>query len=145
MTPKDWTLLVIAAAQGEPLQPVHLQKALFLLGENLTNAQRKTVEFYEFQPYDFGPFAQQIYADADDLEAEGLILITRTRTRAYREYVATVAGLKRAEDLRSQLAEPVRDYLDRVVAWVRRLSFDQLVRWVYRKYPDMRVNSVFVE
>ena len=143
MTPKDWTLLVIAAANGEPLQPVQLQKALFLFGENLTDAQRQTVGFYDFQPYDFGPFAQAIYADADELEAEGLILIMRSRSRAYREYVATPAGLKEAARLRDQLDPAIAEYVRGVVAWVRRLSFDQVVRAIYKKYPRMQVNSIF--
>jgi hypothetical protein len=143
MTPKDWTLLVIASAAGAPVQPVQLQKALFLLSENLTDAQRQSDGFYEFEPYDFGPFAQAIYADADELEVEGLILITRSHSRAYREYVATPAGLQEAARLRDQLAPEVVEYLGRVMAWVRRLSFDQLVRAIYKKYPRMQANSIF--
>jgi len=143
VTRKEWTLLVIAAAEGEPLQPVQLQKALFLLAENLTDAQRQTDGFYDFQPYDFGPFAQAIYADADELGAEGLILIAQPHARAYREYIATVPGLKQAAMIRDQLAPAVAEYLSRVVTWARRLSFDQLVRAIYKKYPKMQVNSIF--
>ena len=32
MDRKDWTLLAIAAAKGEPLDPAQLQKSLFVLG-----------------------------------------------------------------------------------------------------------------
>jgi hypothetical protein len=41
MTRKDWTLLVIAASEKKPLQPVHLQKSLFLLARNLSLGELK--------------------------------------------------------------------------------------------------------
>ena len=43
MTRKNWTLLVVAAAQGRP-------KALFLLGRNLGPEQLQTADFYAFEP-----------------------------------------------------------------------------------------------
>jgi hypothetical protein len=143
LSPKDWTLLVIAAAEGAPLQPVQLQKALFLIGRNLTADQRGGTPFYEFRPYDFGPFAQEVYADAEELEAQSLVLIACPPHRAYREYLATRAGLEAAASLRKELDTAVRDYLDRLVSWIRPLSFDRLVRAIYREYPETKVNSVF--
>jgi hypothetical protein len=69
MVPKDWTLLGLAAARGQSLQPVHLQKALFLLGRELTLDQLRVDRFYQFEPYDYGPLCSAVYADADALHA----------------------------------------------------------------------------
>ena len=144
MRRKDWTLLVIAAARGESVSPVQLQKALFLIAENLTPGQRGTTSFYHFVAYDYGPFDQTAYADAEVLEREGLIRIYSQPYR-YRVYVSTPTGSNRAEVLRQELAVEVVEYLDRVVDWVRSLSFNDLVRAIYRSYPQMKVNSVFAE
>lgn len=141
--PKDWTLLVIAAAKGHSLTPVQLQKALFLIARNLTSTQRHTAFFYDFRPYDYGPFDAEVYRDAERLRAEGLVIIDPSGGVAYRDYTVTAAGVERASILRSQLESSVCDYLDRVVAWVRSLSFNALVQAIYRDYPEMRVNSVF--
>lgn len=145
MKPKDWTLLVIAAAQPNPLQPVHLQKTLFLLGRKLTLKQLQVKKFYRFEPYDYGPFCAEIYADTEALMAEGLVHIDQPAFQSYRLYSVTRAGIVRAETLRAQLNQDVRGYLDRLVAWARPFSFNQLVSAIYGLYPDMKVNSVFQE
>jgi uncharacterized phage-associated protein len=143
MNRRDWVLLTISAAEGRPVSPVQLQKALFLLSRNLKLGQLRTAHFYAFEAYDYGPFAREIYDDAEALEAEGFILIRQVGQPAYREYVSTPAGLQRASILRAELDDEVKDYLDRVVKWVQSMSFDQLVRAIYQAYPDTKVNSVF--
>ncbi len=141
MERKDWTLLVIASAKGEPLSPVQLQKSLFLIGENVPGL--KGAGFYEFEPYDYGPFCAEVYQDADRLALDGLVRIARDHTKPYREYFATPTGLSCAAELRSGMDEKVLAYLERVVAWAQSLSFVDLVRAVYKEHPHMRSKSVF--
>jgi hypothetical protein len=140
MMRKDWTLLVIAAAAGQPVSPVQLQKALFLLGENL----QLGAGFFHFTPYDYGPFDSAVYSEAESLDREGLVRI-ETPPFSYREYRATDDGRARADILRQQLPEGVASYLDQVVTWVRSRSFNDLVRAIYQAYPKMKANSVFRE
>lgn len=142
LSPKDWTLLVIAAAKGEPLSPVQLQKSLFLIGQNLTAAQRKSRQFYEFKPYDYGPFSAAIYSDATLLASERLIEIS-AQTASYRVYVSTNEGIERATAFRSGLDEIAVKYLDAVVNWARHNSFESLIKSIYKTYPEMRRNSIF--
>lgn len=138
MSPKDWTLLVIAAAGGRALSPVQLQKALFLIGEKLVLPPS---DRYEFEPYDYGPFCARVYSDAEQLERDGFVEIGYGRP--YRLYCATPEGIDRADSLRKQLESRERAYLDEVVSFVRRLTFKQLVEAVYAAYPRMRANSVY--
>lgn len=145
LQPRDWTLLVIAAAEGAALEPVQLQKSLFLLSRNLSPAQLRTRDFYEFSAYDYGPFAGDVYRDAELLEGSGLVAIQRPPVSRYKRYGATQEGLARAKQLRFKLEPEVREYLDRMVTWTRRLSFNELVSAIYKKYPEMRENSVFQE
>lgn len=145
MIPKDWTLLVLAAARGQSLQPVHLQKALFLLGRQLSLDQLKVDSFYQFEPCDYGPFCSAVYADADALESEGLVRIDQPPYRSYRQYSATDNGLAVARELRKSLDPDVAAYLDRLVEWMSGLSFQQIVSAIYDAFPEMKANSVFQE
>ncbi|HVA80668.1 MAG TPA: hypothetical protein VNF29_07070 [Candidatus Binataceae bacterium] len=145
LTARDWTLLVIASAGGESLSPVQLQKALFLIARNLSPEQLNCDAFYSFRPYDYGPFDSTIYTDADRLDAEGFITIRDPNARAYRGYAATPAGLERAKRLETSLDALVTNYLREIVAWVTKLSFSELIRAIYKAYPEMKINSVFSE
>src|SRR5690348_6992526 len=112
---RDWLLLVIAAANGESLSPVQLQKVLFLIARNLEPDQLRCKSFYDFKPYDYGPFDSNIYRDAEQLQAEGDIVITAPSTRTYREYLATPAGLGRARSIKGQLDATAQDFMQRAV------------------------------
>jgi uncharacterized protein len=139
----DWTLLAIAAAAGEPLTPVQLQKVLFLLGAQ--KPQSVGQPFYVFHPYNYGPFSADVYRDADALEQEGLVRIDRSEPgRSWSVYAATREGLIRATDLIAGLPADLTTYLERLVAWARSLTFQQLVSAVYSAYPEQRANSIFV-
>ncbi|HKN62538.1 MAG TPA: hypothetical protein VJW93_15255 [Candidatus Acidoferrales bacterium] len=141
MENKEWTLLVLAAADGRPISPVQLQKSLFLLSKNLTPAQLQRRSLYEFQPYDYGPFDSAVYSDAESLSAAGLIAIESGGPA--RTYLPTTRGLEEARTIREGLDSVAAQYLEDVVNWVLRQSFGNLVRAIYKSYPDMRKNSVF--
>jgi hypothetical protein len=141
LTPRDWTLLAIDAASPGALTPVQLQKALFLIGRRLDHSQLTAPSFYVFRPYDYGPFSAAVYADAEALEAEGLAHIDLSGQNRYRRYSATVAGRAHAAAL--AVDPKLRDFVTRLVAWTRALSFEQLVSAIYAEYPEMKVNSVF--
>ena len=145
MMARDWILLVIAAAPSKQLQPVHLQKSLFLLGRRLSGKQLQVEEFYQFEPYDYGPFCSQVYSDADQLRDEGLVHIDQPTSLSFRLYSVTEQGGERANTLRKALDQDVRNYLDRLVSWTSSLSFKRLVSAIYHEFPDMKVNSVFQE
>jgi len=138
----DWTLLAIAKAGSTPLQPVQLQKALFLIGQNLSKAKLKA-RFYIFDAYDYGPFCQAVYGDAETLEQTGLVTITRPPQSRYKLYTATEAGHERARALEQQLDADAVDYVGKAVRYTQSLSFNDLVAAIYKAYPEMKVNSVF--
>ena len=142
MQPRDWTLLVVSKAET-CLQPVQLQKALFLLGENLTKPDLNSPGFYNFRAYDYGPFSAEVYQDAETLEQEGMMAIARPPVTRFKVYSATDAGRARAETLMPTLTPTSQTYLGKVVTFVTALSFDELVSAIYTAYPKMRANSVF--
>jgi hypothetical protein len=137
---RDWTLLAIGLAKGRGLSPVQLQKVLFLLGKSLPSDIGS--DFYTFEPYNYGPFDRTVYTDADYLSAVGLVSITSTGS-GYSEYAATPEGQSRTEMIKAHAPHRAVAYLGKVIPWAQSLSFSSLVRAIYNKYPEYRVNSVF--
>jgi hypothetical protein len=141
MTKRDWTLLVIDAAKPRSLTPIQLQKSLFLFGQNVPQAVQPN--FYQFIPYNFGPFSRAIYIDAEMLAGEGLIEMVAVPGQQWCQYSISPMGTRRSEKLREVLPPHVCEYLDKLVAWVASQSLQELLRSVYQAYPDFAKNSVF--
>jgi len=138
----DWNLLVLSAARGEPLSPVQLQKSLFLLERNLPPGVLGQ-DFYQFEPYNYGPFDSNAYADANVLAFRGLARSSQAAQGNWTQYSATPEGIEHARELGAMLPEGVVEYVEKLVRWVRNQSFSSLVREIYRRYPETKINSVF--
>ncbi len=141
MTRKDWLLLAIDAAKDDGLDPIQLQKSLFLLGQK--RGQQVGPGYYNFEPHNYGPFSKDIYVDVDDLVTKGLVSKTRQTGYAWSVLRITEVGQKRAAVLRGEAPESALSYLDKAVAWVKNTRFDELVRSIYKHFPEYRQNSIF--
>ena len=141
MEKMEWNLIVIAAAKGQLLTPVQLQKALFIVGENVPSVYKR--DYYHFKAYNYGPFSKEVYSDAESLAATGDVAIATAPGQAWSNYRATHQGSKRAEQLRKELSKSERDYIDRIVMWIRGLSFRQLLAFIYKQYPNYAKKSMF--
>ncbi len=139
---RDALLAIIGSANGLPFSPVQLQKAVFLIDQNLPQLFDDEFRF-NFAPYDYGPFDREVYVESGVLELAELVSSGRS-PNGYTEYAVTDAGLARAGELKALMDDGSRAYIERVVAWVRSLSFAKLVKSIYEAYPEMRANSVFV-
>jgi DNA-binding PadR family transcriptional regulator len=144
MKPEHWTLLVICTAKSKGLSPVQLQKTLFLLQRRLPKEDVGD-RYYEFTPYNYGPFNVTIYQDAETMEELGWISINHSPGGRWKVYRATPIGLEFATKLRAQASPHALEYLDTIVTWVLGLSFRELVSAIYAEYPEFRANSVFQE
>ena len=141
MKRENWTLIAICSAKNRGLSPVQLQKTLFLMGQELP--QEVGYPYYNFVPYNYGPFDAQIYTDAESLAKQGLVAIESSSAKRWSKYLATSFGLKSAEQIKQEVSPCALQYLQTVIDWVQDLSFQQLVRAIYKKYPQYRANSVF--
>jgi hypothetical protein len=136
----DWTMLAISFATGDGLSPVQLQKVLFLLGKELPNEVGR--DFYEFIPYNYGPFDRSVYDDARALASQGLAS-KNDSSQGFWSYSATPAGLDHADKVKRSASQKAVSYLEKIVPWAQSRSFASLVRAIYQKYPEYRENSVF--
>jgi uncharacterized protein len=142
MTRREVLLAILAASQGRPYTPVQIQKATFLVTRNFTDLVNAGQSF-DFVPYDYGPFDQNVYSEAEALWRGGEVEITRREGANWNQYAASDSGIERGNHILHGMQERQREYITRVSRWVRALSFEDLVRSIYVQYPEMRANSVF--
>lgn len=138
VTKRESILIAIIAAAGEAgLGRVQLQKSAFLVGEEFEDRLPKN--YYQFQPYMYGPFAQEIYADVERL-SEGPMIESFFGDDGRSYYRLS----RSATPWRYSLPKDLESGVKRIVGWVSRMSsFDELVRAIYFLYPEQRENSVF--
>jgi uncharacterized protein YwgA len=117
-----------------------MQKSLFLL-EKLSGAHLQN--FYDFTPYHYGPFDSAVYQDAAQLSEEGLVMVQPAPGQRWNEFIATHLGLERAKEVEREVPFRVRELLKLIVAWAREHSFEEIVRAIYKRFPEFRTRSVF--
>ncbi len=136
MTTEEWLLAAFSTAAENELTPVQVQKMLFLIEKAFGNTG------YDFQPYDYGPFDAAVYEDLRKLAAKELVKPVPTG-RGWVKHALTPAGLARGKEIAGRLSKSQQDYIAEVSSFVRSLSFSDLVKAIYKAYPEMRTNSVF--
>jgi DNA-binding PadR family transcriptional regulator len=136
---QQWLLMFLASPGGQYYtDQIRIMKGMFLLSQE---GPGELQGLYRFTPYHYGPFNTSVYHDLDALEVAGLVrhdLVEGGNRRRYdltdkgRHAVSGIAGLGKRE------VEAIRA----VKRHVTSLSFLDLLKDVYRKYPDYAVNSV---
>ncbi|MFZ0410447.1 MAG: hypothetical protein WAL51_02925 [Candidatus Acidiferrales bacterium] len=142
MNRHSWLLLTLFDAGPRGLAPAQLQKILFLLAQEIPELLG-TQDFYDFIPYNYGPFSKQIYRDAESLAQRGMVNIYWPPGSSYPMYELTPNGFEQARVHERYADRRARQYLRSVVRWAQPLRFSELVSSIYKKYPSFRVNSVF--
>jgi hypothetical protein len=141
--PMDRTEIILAGlaagGQGANFPPAQVQKLFFLLDREV--ATYVDGPHFAFVPYDYGPFDSDVYSALSAPSAFGLVEINRTGR--VRTYSLTPEGFSRGAAVLDTIPEPARTFITRSAKWVNSLPFAQLVSAIYRRYPDMQVNSVF--
>jgi uncharacterized protein len=140
MTRQEFMLAVLAAGNGEAHEPVHVQKLFFLLDRKVP--EELGGPWFAFEPSDYGPFDKAVYEELRALSARGLVSIS-TEDRSLRTYRLTPQGQTQGQAQLVKLPAPLADYVRRLSAWVRRLSFPELLATIYRDFPEMKAKSVF--
>ncbi|MEO1015353.1 MAG: hypothetical protein AAFX08_09240 [Pseudomonadota bacterium] len=134
-------LAALAANDDATYAPVQVQKLFFLIDENL--AADLGGKLFSFEPYDYGPFDKNVYAELEALERAGLVEIVNRASRRSRRYRLTAAGNALGGEACAVLRPEVQDYLRNAAKWVCSLSFAELVGAIYKAYPRMKQNSIF--
>jgi len=143
MTPRAELLLAFLAAGPNRLDPIRIMKGMFIFGQEAPAEWLEGIQMYEFQPYNWGPFCQDIYRDLDELRGRGLVETTEDPGASWKYYNATAAGCALSDDLARYYRTPLLAFLKQIREYTLRHSFEDLLRAVYKKYPKYAVNTVF--
>lgn len=136
-------ILVTMTLQGPDilLSPVQAQKLFFILDREAPLLFDGP--YFDFKPYDYGPFDVAVYSELENLNRNGLAKVEESYP--YRIYGLTDSGYKTGLKLAKTFSDEASKYIKDAGSFVQRLSFQQLVTAIYKKYPDMRSKSVFRE
>ena len=97
--------------------------------------------YFDFKPYDYGPFDKDVYSALDSLKESGQVVVNHNSR--YRKFALTedgyLEGMKALEDT----SEPARAFIKDAAKWVQETSFQDMVSAIYTKYPEMKANSIF--
>lgn len=132
-------LAALASGAHEEFSPVQLQKLMFLIDRNVGPALGGP--FFDFTPYDYGPFDVGVYNQFSVISA--LELGESHGDGKSRRYRLNDEGRARAQEVLSKMDPQARDYIKQIAEFVQRLSFTALVSSIYKHYPEMKANSVF--
>lgn len=139
MERRQYVLAVMSAGDRPEYSPAQLQKLFFLMDREV--AAHTGGPYFNFRAYDYGPFDPAVYEEVEALAAMGLALVDKTGF--YRVYSLSPAGLEQGRAALSEFTPAGREYAARAANWVRSVSFNQLVSEIYKRYPEMKENSVF--
>ena len=124
--------------ETQRLDRIRMQKGVFLLVMRGSAAWRS---LYSFRPYHWGPYCSDLVADLRNLIDDGRLVDDSNAVSSYGTYRTTLLGEETIELY--DFAERELEYIGRVRSYVISQSFNDLLRGVYKAYPDYATNSVF--
>lgn len=139
MDRREIVLAALSPAKGRAFSPVQVQKLLFLIDKKAGHLVDGP--HFDFQPYHYGPFDSSVYSVLERLAAEDLADIRYNGS--WREYRLTPEGQEQGERILAGLPKTAGSFIRRTAEFVRSLSFQDLVRAIYKAFPEMRERSVF--
>lgn len=134
-------LAAMAASEGAIHTPVQIQKLLFLIDKKLSTELGGP--FFDFTPYNYGPFDRRIYDLLSTLHLRGDVEIIPNPALSWRQYRLTSEGQISGKQILESLKPEIADYIRKLSDFVRGLSFTELVAVIYQHFPEMKANSVF--
>lgn len=130
-------LAMAAGGAGTLFEPARIRILLFLIDREIPEPFGGP--HFDFRPYDYGPFDGAAYDELETLSQCGKVHMADSADR--RTYALTEAGLDRGRRGLVRLPNEVRQYLGELARWVLSLGFGRLLAAIYRRYPEMAMNS----
>ena len=143
LTPRQETLVTFLGAGNKKLDPIRIQKGLFLLAMETPEDWLPSEARYAFEPYHYGPYSVDINRDLEELQRRGYLEITEVLGRSWNYYSLSPEGSEAVRGVSERMDARTLEYVGKLREFVGRLPFNRLLTKVYDKYPSYAVNSVF--
>ncbi len=131
------------ADDSKMLDPIRIMKALFIVCKKSPPEYLGGMPPYEFHPYLYGPYSEQVYQDLSELEELNLIQKVAVPGRTWSYYVPTEKGKEISGSAISAYDDKLRRYIQKIYDFVQGRDFAALLGEVYRAFPEYAVRSVF--
>ena len=124
---------------NQPIDPIRIMKGLFLLKMEMGD---KLSEFYNFEPYLYGPCSFEVYEDIEKLISERMLDKLKLESfHSWDHYRLTRMGEKRADEISKKMVD-LQTKIKEIKKLVVSMEFMDLLRYVYKKYPDYAKLSI---
>lgn len=140
MDRKEIVLAGLSTGDCDLFTPVQVQKLFFLIDKNISG-EINGKQFFNFEPYNYGPFDKEVYFTLNDLAKDGYIEMISQGS--WTSYKLSSEGLTEGIRIFKTLPLKAQEYMKSVSQIIKTLSFSQLVSAIYKTYPEMKANSVF--
>lgn len=135
---EDVILFIASGADGAfEFDPIRLMKGAFLVAQRGPTEWR---DFFDFEPYSYGPFDSSVYVMRDNLLARGLL--RAEKHGRYEGYSLTEAGKARVDGLKTSIPKQTADWAASIGRYVTSKSFSRLLREIYGAFPEFATRSV---
>ncbi len=125
MTNRERVVLHTLHAAGRPLEKLTLVKLLFLVRQETSVADQ--IPFYDFVPYQYGPFSFVLYNDLRRLEKQGLVHESKDKVE--------LAVGPNSQEAYLALKRKVTDAVAVILSRYGGLKPQMIVDYVYGQYP----------
>jgi uncharacterized protein YwgA len=140
MKRQDWLLIYLSLPSKEDLiDPIRIMKGLFLFKMRL---KERLGDFYNYVPYLYGPCSFEIYDDLLELRVTGLVDEYARPFSRWSFYRLSKKGQERARILHDAAPSDLLKELQAIKEKVTSLSFLDLLREVYKQYPEYAKSSI---
>ncbi len=143
LTKPQELLVAFIAAGPEDLDPIRIVKGVFVFCQEAAKEWLDPRAIYDFEPYSWGPFSFDLYRDLNRLRDLGYVEARQHPSATWSYYQATASGQQAAAEIRQRMNPQLVAYLGEVRRFVLSLPFRDLLKAIYRKYPQFATNSVF--
>ncbi len=145
-----YLLLLLNANDASPIKhKLRLQKLMFLLQKEIIEERglQPSLEKYNFDAYNYGPFSDDLIDDIEFLKDLNLIEVSsENNTEVYR---ITEKGKKFLRNFLSKIPEsqlklikPFINELEKLKRKWNNVPLNKLLRYVYEKYPEYTEKSL---
>lgn len=141
-TPEEWVLIFLYAGHDRAAKKPAINgmlmftKQFFVFVKEVKNDLQ---DYFNFIPYDYGPYSFVLKKIIDDLVVEGYIVIKKTDDR--QDFILTHSGVEKAEILSKNLDQKTKQTLENLRREATQLGYRGVLRYVYSRYPEYTTAS----
>ncbi len=149
LTPEEWVLAFVLA--GNPSNPndVEIRGKLLFIKEFFVFVKEIKLDldtFFNFIPFDYGPFSFQLASILDHLIKSGLISVSEAQVKTGKryDYKLTPLGAERSRGIYEAIDPNIRSRLEKLRSDATKMGYFSVLRYVYSRYPEYTIASKII-